>query len=200
MFLINIYLRFALMAVTIIGGIALWAAFGTWYGLPFILIGLILLIGYFVLGTVQSSAQMVQSQDFAAAEKRLNMTIKPNWLYGPIRSTYFILKSTFASQRKDFAEAERWLNLANEQPMNSDDERAMVLIQLASIEANKQKWPAVQKYLKELESLKIKEPQIKQQVAEFQKAFKNRGIMKKAGQMKGGFRQPGGKKRRPRMR
>ncbi len=200
MFLINIYLRFALMAVTIIGGIALWAAFGTWYGLPFILIGLILLIGYFVLGTVQSSAQMVQSQDFAAAEKRLNMTIKPNWLYGPIRSTYFILKSTFASQRKDFAEAERWLNLANEQPMNSDDERAMVLIQLASIEANKQKWPAVQKYLKELESLKIKEPQIKQRVAEFQKAFKNRGIMKKAGQMKGGFRQPGGKKRRPRMR
>ncbi len=200
MFLINIYLRIALMAGTIFGGIALWAAYGTWYGLPFILIGLILLIGYFILGTVQSSAQMIQAQDFAGAEKRLNMTVKPNWLYGPIRSTYFILKSTFAQQKKDFVEAEKWLNLANQQPMNSDDERAMVLIQLAGIEANKQKWPAVQKYLKELESLKIKEPQIKEQVAEFQKAFKNRGLMKKAGQMKGGFRQPGGKRRRPKMR
>jgi len=200
MFLINIYLRIALMAGTIFGGIALWAAYGTWYGLPFILIGLILLIGYFILGTVQSSAQMIQAQDFAGAEKRLNMTIMPNWLYGPIRSTYFILKSTFAQQKKDFVEAEKWLNQANQQPMNSDDERAMVLIQLASIEANKQKWPAVQKYLKELEGLKIKEPQIKEQVAEFQKAFKNRGLMKKAGQMKGGFRQPGGKRRRPKMR
>ncbi len=200
MFLINIYLRIALMAGTIFGGIALWAAYGTWYGLPFILIGLILLIGYFILGTVQSSAQMIQAQDFAGAEKRLNMTIMPNWLYGPIRSTYFILKSTFAQQKKDFVEAEKWLNQANQQPMNSDDERAMVLIQLAGIEANKQKWPAVQKYLKELEELKIKEPQIKEQVAEFQKAFKNRGLMKKAGQMKGGFRQPGGKRRRPKMR
>lgn len=188
------------MATTILGGIALWAAYGTWYGLPFILIGVILLIGYFILGTVQSSAQMIQTQDFAGAEKRLNMTIKPNWLYGPIRSTYFILKSTFAQQKKNFAEAEKWLNLANEQPMNSDDERAMVIIQLAGIEANKQRWPSVQKYLKELEGLKIKEPQIKEQVAEFQKAFKNRGVMKKAGQMKGGFRQPGGKKRRPKMR
>jgi len=200
MFLINIYLRIALMAGTIFGGIALWAAYGTWYGLPFILIGLILLIGYFIFGTVQSSAQMIQAQDFAGAEKRLNMTVKPNWLYGPIRSTYFILKSTFAQQKKDFVEAEKWLNLAHQQPMNSDDERAMVLIQLASIGANKQKWPAVQKYLKELESLKIKEPQIKEQVAEFQKAFKNRGLMRKAGQMKGGFRQPGGKRRRPKMR
>ena len=200
MFLINIYLRIALMAGTILGGIALWAAYGTWYGLPFILIGLTLLVGYFILGTVQSSAQMIQAQDFEAAEKRLNMTIMPNWLYGPIRSTYFILKRTFAQQKKDFGEAEKWLNQANQQPMNSDDERAMVLIQLAGIEANKQKWPAVQKYLKELEGLKIKEPQIKEQVTEFQKAFKNRGMMKKAGQMKGGLRQPGGKKRRPKMR
>jgi len=200
MFLINIYLRIALMAGTIFGGAALWAAFGTWYGLPFILIGLILLIGYIILGTVQSSAQMIQAQDFVGAEKRLNMTLKPNWLYGPIRSTYFILKSTFAQQKKDFVEAEKWLNQAADQPMNSDDERAMVLIQLAGIEANKQKWPAVQKYLKELEGLKIKEPQIKEQVLEFQKAFKNRGLMKKAGQMKGGFRQQGGKRRRPKMR
>ncbi len=200
MFLINIYLRFAIMAVTIFGGIGLWVAYGTWYGLPFILIGLVLLVGYFMLGTVQSSAQMLQTQDFAGAEKRLNLTFKPNWLYGPIKSTYFMLKSTFATQRKDLGEAERWLNLAKEQPVNSDDERAMVLIQLAGIEANKQKWPSVQKYLKELEGLNIKEPMIKQQVEDFQKAYKNRGLMKKAGQMKGGFRQPGGKRRRPKMR
>lgn len=200
MFLINIHLRIALMAGTILGGIALWAIYGTWYGLPFILIGLTLLIGFFLLGTVQSSAQLLQNQDFAGAEKRLNMTIKPNWLYGPIRSTFYILKSSFASQRKDFAEAENWLNLAKDQPMNSDDERAMVLVQLAGIEANKQRWPAVQRYLKELNALNIKEPMIKQQVEDFNKAFKNRGIMKKAGQMKGGFRQPGGKKRRPKMR
>ena len=189
------------MALTIVGGIVLWAVYGTWYGLPFVLIGLVLLTGYFLFGTVQSAAQLIQKQQFAEAEKRLALTLAPKWLYGPIRATYYILKSTFATQRKEFAEAERLLNLAKEQPMNTDDERAMVLIQLAGIEANRQQWSAVQRYLTELKKLKIREPMIRQQVEDFQKAFKNRGVLKHTTKRGGGqVVRPGGKRRRPRMR
>ena len=40
MFTINIYLRFAAIAAGFILGIGLWAAYGFWYGFPFLLIGI----------------------------------------------------------------------------------------------------------------------------------------------------------------
>lgn len=51
MFTINVYLRFALIVGGIIGGAALWAAYGFWYGFPFLLVGVLLLVGYLLLGT-----------------------------------------------------------------------------------------------------------------------------------------------------
>ena len=69
MFTINIYLKFALIALGLIGGIIMSATMGFWYGFPFILIGLGLLISYFLLGTVASAGQLLQTQDFNAAEK-----------------------------------------------------------------------------------------------------------------------------------
>ena len=39
MFTINIYLRFALIGLGIIGGSLLWSAYGFWYGFPFLLVG-----------------------------------------------------------------------------------------------------------------------------------------------------------------
>ncbi len=69
MFTINIYLRFALMALTLGGGILLAFIFGFWYSFPLILVGIILLVGYILLGTVQSSAMMMQNTDLLGAEK-----------------------------------------------------------------------------------------------------------------------------------
>ena len=63
MFTINIYLKFALIAVSLIGGIALSAAWGFWYGFPLILAGVVLLISYIALGTVQSAAVLMQEGD-----------------------------------------------------------------------------------------------------------------------------------------
>ena len=51
------------MAVTIIGGIILSVMYGFWYGFPIWFAGLILLVGYFMLGTVGSAGQILQSQD-----------------------------------------------------------------------------------------------------------------------------------------
>ena len=48
-FSINIYLRFALIALGVIGGTALWVAFGFWYGIWFLIAGLVLLTGYLLL-------------------------------------------------------------------------------------------------------------------------------------------------------
>ena len=200
MFSINIYLRFALMAVLIIGGVALAFAVSFWYALPLILIGLALLAGYFLLGTVQSSAVFVQNQDMDGAEKRMALTIKPEWLYKPNKSVFYMLKGTIAAQRQDFETAEMHYLQAQKVGFTTDNEKAIVLLSIANFRAQKNNWVGAENYMRQLRELKITEPMIKEQMATMEKAMKQRGQVN--AQMRQGYRgfTPGGKRPRPKMR
>lgn len=202
MFVIHPYLRFALIAALTAGGVALWSFFGFWYGIWFLLVAVVLLVGYFILGTIGPAAKAIQTSDFDKAEKLLNLTIKPNWLYSANKAYYYILKGTIALARKDTEEGEKWLKIAEQIKLPSDNERAMIQLQLATISANKQKWNQAQIHYKNLKMLKITDPNIKEQMKQFEVAFENRGQAKAAIRMGGqsGMFQPGGKRRRPKMR
>ncbi len=202
MFTINIYLRFALIAICLLGGIGLMLAYGFWYAFPFLLTGIILLAGYIAFGTVNSAGQLVQQMQFVEAEDRLRLTWKPDWLYKTPRAFYYILKGTLAMQRKSQDEAEEYLEKARAIDLPTDNEKAMVELQLASIHANRGRWKQAQVAYHNLKKLNITEPQIKMQVAEFDKVMKNRGSIQQAKRMnKGGIpTKPGGKRRRPKMR
>lgn len=202
MFVIHPYLRFALIAALTAGGVALWSFFGFWYGIWFLLVAVVLLVGYFILGTIGPAAKAIQTSDFDKAEKLLNLTIRPNWLYSANKAYYYILKGTIALARKDTEEGEKWLKIAEQIKLPSDNERAMIQLQLATISANKQKWNQAQIHYKNLKMLKITDPNIKEQMKQFEVAFENRGQAKAAIRMGGqsGMFQPGGKRRRPKMR
>ena len=198
---INIYLRFALIAVGIIAGTIMSFTLGFWYGFPFVLIGLVLLAGYFLLGTVASAGQLVQLQDFDGAEKRLGLTFFPRLLYVTNRAMYFIMLGSIAAQRKDNDKAEDFFNKALELKLPSDNEKAMVYLQLSNLNASKQKWSLAKKQFSELKKLKVTEPQLKEQIGLFEKAMNQSGQIK-AQQRMGGTRgmAGGGKRRRPKMR
>ncbi len=203
MFVIHPYLRFALIAALTAGGVALWSFFGFWYGIWFVLVALVLLGGYFILGTIGPAAKAIQTSDFDKAEKLLSLTLKPNWLYSANKAYYYILKGTIALARKDTEEGEKWLKIAEQIKLPSDNERAMIQLQLATIAANKQKWNQAQIHYKNLKQLKITDANIKEQMKQFEVAFENRGQAKAAMRMGGGqsgMFQPGGKRRRPKMR
>lgn len=206
MFTINIYLRFALMGILTLGGIALSAAFGFWYGFPFILIGLGLAVGYVLLGTVQSAAELMQTGDMTAANQRLALTLKPEWLYVTNRAYYYMLKGTMAMSEKNTEEGEVYLNKAQALKLPTDNEKAMIELQLASIKANKGKIKEAEAHMRTLKSLKVTEAMIKNQIEEFDKALKqNKGQLNAAnrmGAMRGQMAQRGGssKRRRPPMR
>ena len=187
MFTLNIYLRFALIALCLGGGIILAITYSFWYAFPFILIGLILLIGYLLLGTVQSAAGLMQTMQFDEADKRLALTLKPDWLYKTNRAFFYMLKGTIALNRKDNDNAEIWLNKAQEIELPSDNEKGMVLLQLANIQASKGNWNSAKMHFSKLKKLKITEPQLKDQLKMFEKAIANRGQMKhmRSGQMRG---------------
>ena len=205
MFQINIYLRFALMAITFVGGLALMfiKGLGFWYGFPLVLVGLILLTGYLLLGTINSTAMLVQENKLEEADKRLKLTVFPGLLYVANRAYYYMLKGTIALSKKEMDEGEMWLRKAQEVKLPTDNEKAMLELQLANIAASKGRWNQAQLHFRKLKELKITETAIKDQVKQFEKALENRGQMKAAMRMGApgaATMQPGGKRRRPKMR
>jgi len=202
---INIYVLIGLTAVMLLGGIALAIFFGFWYAFPLLLIGLIMFAVYIFFGSVNSAAKHIQDGDFDGAEKKLALTLKPDWLYVTQRAFYYIMKGSIAMNNKDMEEAESLFDTALGMNLPSDNERGMVLLQLANINASKQKWKAAKNYFRELKKLNITETQIKGQVAEFEKALASSGQMKAARSMgKQGMQMMRGggksKRRRPKMR
>ena len=186
MFTINIYLRFALIGILLVGGTILAFMYGFWYAFPFLLVGILILLGYVFLGTVQSAAQLVQEMRFEEAEKRLGLTFNYNWLYKTNRAFYCMIKGTLAMQNKQNDEAEEWLEKAQKIELPSDNEKAMVLLQLANIHANKGKWNNAKVHFRNAKKLKVTEPQLKTQIKQFEKALTNRGQMKHQRTMRGG--------------
>src|SRR5690625_37292 len=202
MFTINIYLRLALIVATLGGAIILTSWYGFWYAFPFYLIGIILLVGYILFGTIQSAAQKMQLMDIAGTEKRLNLTLSPRLLYSANRAYYYMLKGTIAQHQKDVDLSEHYFQLAKATKLPTDNERAMVNIQLANMQANRGNWPMARQLYREVQKLSITEPQIKEQVEEFGKIIKNSGNIKavQSGRYRGMMGQQSKKRRRPRMR
>ncbi len=202
--IINIYLRFALMALFLGGGIILAFWQGFLYALPFLLVGIALLVGYLLLGTIQSASQMVQDENFAEAKKRLGLTLKPNWLYKDFRPVYHMLQGTIAAQQGDESAAESWFREAEGSDLGGDNEKAMVQMQLANIDAKKGKWQAAEQRLKKIKKLKVTQPELKEQIKMFDKAMSrsNLGQMKhmRQGGKGGAMTGRSGKRRRPKMR
>jgi len=203
---INIYLKLALIFVFLVGGILLAVFQGFWYALPLLLIGLGLLASYILLGTVQSTSEFIQNMDFDGAQKRLNMTLKPKWLYVTNRAMYFILQGTILTNKGDGKGAENYFNKALDLKLPTDNEKGMVLMQLATIHANKGNLAGAKNYFNQAKKLKITESQIKEQLNYMEKAIQqNQAQMKAARSMgKSGMQMMrgggGGKRRRPKMR
>ncbi len=203
MFTINPYLKIALIVVGIGGGVVLSMTQGFWYGFPLWLAGLILLVAYFLLGTVGTAAKALQTENFDKAEKILNLTIFPRLLYATNRAYFYMLKGNIAMFRKDIETGEMYLKKAEAINVPTDNEKAMIQIQLANIAASKNRWKQAQVHYRNLKNLKLTDANIKEQKKMLEKALQNRGQMKAAARMGkagGAMMRQGGKRKRPKMR
>jgi len=154
MFKINIYLKFAIIAACFAIWGLLWATQGFWYAFIFLLVGLGFLASYLLLGTIQSAAEMMQPSapgqvpDVDAAEKQLNLTFFPKLLYPANRSYYYMLKGTIAQMRKDNAGAEKYLKMAQSVKMPTDNDQAMIELQMANMAAQSQNFTKAKLHLR----------------------------------------------------
>ena len=204
MFIINIYLRFALIAGGILGGILLWSGFGFWYGFPLLLTGIILLSGYLMLGTILSTNQLLSQQRLDEAEARLKLTFFPKLLLVGYKGVYFMTLGAVAMQKRDYNTAEIWVKKSLDAGLPTDNERGAALLQLVMIAAGKNNIKGAQKHFADLKKLNVTEPMLKEQIKEVDKQLKMAGnaTMNPAtmAMMGGrGFR-PGSKRKMPKMR
>ena len=203
MFTIHPYLKFALIAVFTIGGIVMMATLPWGYGLPILIIGLVLLATYILLGTIQHTAKVMQAdQNYLEAEKWLNLTLNPKWLYVTNRAYYYMMKGTIAQGLGRTDEAETWLTKAQTLNLPTDNEKAAVQLQLAGIAIQRKKLNIAKNYMRNLKELNVTEPMLKDQIKQFDKAMSQQGQMKMAQQsgmiQKGGVPlNPRSKRRRP---
>jgi tetratricopeptide (TPR) repeat protein len=204
MYTINIYTRFALMAGGLLLGILLWAMFGFWYGILFILASIGLSVGYFLMGTIQSAAMMMQSGDIDAVERQLNLTRYPEYLLPQNHAYYYLLKGGIAGQRKDYDLSEQHYLKAESIGLPSDNEKAMVYLAIVNFRLQKNKWAEAEEYYKKLKVLNISEPMLKEQIQQVDQVMRNKTqIQAQQAQMnRPGFRgfAPGSKQTRPKPR
>jgi hypothetical protein len=206
MFTINIYLRFALIALGLVGGILLSAAYGFWYGFPFILIAILLLAGYLMLGTIMSTNVLLGQMRFDEAEARLKMTFFPRILLVGYRGVFYMTQAAIHMQRKEWNTSEELLKKALNLGLPSDNERGAALLQLMMIGAQKGNRNLIPTQMAELKKLNITEPNLKAQIKDVEQQLKlakqnpmNPSTLAMMGG-RNGFRQGSGKRPRPRMR
>ncbi len=198
MFTISLKIKIAAIIIGILGGLTLIFTAGFWYGFPFVLIGIGFLVSYILLGTVQSAAQLLEKMKFVEAEDRLKWTLNPNWLYVTNRAFYYIMKGSIAANLNRADEAEGYFEKAKDLKLPSDNERALVYLQLANIKANQGKWTQAKSYFHQVKKFNVSEGMLKDQIKQFEKALGQSGnaVHLRSGQAM----QPGGKRRRPKMR
>ncbi len=173
MFVIPVKTRFILIAVLIIGGILVsFLPYGLAYSWLLYIPGLVLLVGYFLLGTVGPASKALQMGDLEGAEKQLSYTWKPNWMLKWNRGTYHFLLGTIAVQRRDFEKTELYMNKALEVGLPSDDFTAQVYLVLAQVSAAKGKRTAAKNHIRSAKKLNIKQAEVIQGIKQIEQQLK----------------------------
>jgi hypothetical protein len=149
----------------------------------------------------------MQIGDYDGTEKRLNLILKPDWLYTTNRAYFYLLKGSVLIAKKNIDEGELYLKKAQAIELPSDNEKAMIELQLANISASKGKWKIAEIHMRTIKQLKVTESTLKEQIKQFEKSLGNQGQMKAASRMgaigQQSMRVAGtgkGKRRRPPMR
>lgn len=79
---------------------------GLWVSWIFFLIAILMVIAHYMIGPITLIQKHVEEGDIEGAQYLLSRVKRPQWLYKPIRSAYYMLKSNFSTLNENFEDAE----------------------------------------------------------------------------------------------
>lgn len=156
------------IVITFIPGLGLGWSFIFW------LIFLVFLVGYFLLGTISAASKKLNEGDIDSAERILGYTRFPKLLLKMNQAYFQLLKGMIALQKGDKTEGEELLNDAMAKGLPTDNDKAMVLLNLAYLNYEKRKFNIAKGQVRQIKELDTSDPTVQVKVAELEQALKVR--------------------------
>lgn len=110
----------------------------TWWvaWIPF-LIAVLMIVAHFMIGPMTLLQGYMEAGDFEGAQKMLSRVKKPEWLYKPLRSSYFMLRGQLSATSDNLDQAEQDFKQSLAAGMTEKGAEGTAYLQLGSIAAKK---------------------------------------------------------------
>ncbi len=147
--------RIALGAIVAI--LAGYAALQGWYELSAVggLITAYMVWSYFRQGTVALASKAFHQKDYPTAERLLDQIKDPDKLARSRRGYYEFIYGNIELKRGNTLKAERHFQIASLFPLRSENDKALVLVQLANLNLAKREFEKAGVYAAKAKELKI---------------------------------------------
>lgn len=120
-------------------GLGFWLGFEvTWWlaWIPF-LIAILMVVAHFMIGPMTLIQRYVEEGDMDGAQQLMSKVKKPEWLYKPVRSSYYMLRANISTMSDDLETAEADLRKGLESGMPEKEYEGTAYLQLGSIALKK---------------------------------------------------------------
>ncbi len=97
------------------------------------LLAILFVAAHFLIGPMTLIQGYVESGDIEGAQKLLARVKKPEWLYKPVRSSYYMLRGNLSTMNEDLDQAEIDLKKSLEAGITEKGYEGSALLQLGSI-------------------------------------------------------------------
>ena len=121
-----------------------------------IVLGILLLVwSYFRQGTVMLAAKAFHEKDLTKAEDLLRQIKDPDRLSKRRRGFYEFIYANIELDRNNYEAAERHFQIASRFPLRNDNDKGIILVQLANLSLRKKEYIKAQAYVDKAKTLKI---------------------------------------------
>lgn len=121
-----------------------------------VLLGILMLVwSYFRQGTVMLAAKAFQQKDFPKAEALLREIKDPDYLSKNRRGFYEFIYGNVELHKNNYEEAERHFQIASRFPLRNENDKGIILIQLANLNLRKKEFEKAKAYVEKAKTLKI---------------------------------------------
>lgn len=146
-----VFNRLPIAAVLIVLGllIGFGVQFGWWMAwIPF-LIAALMIVAHFMVGPMTLLQAYIERGDMDGAQALLTKVKRPQWLYKPLRSTYFMMRGQLsAATTEDLDSAEEDFKKSLAAGMTEKGAEGTAYLQLGSIAAKKGNWKDAYEHLR----------------------------------------------------
>ena len=119
-----------------------------WLGWLPMLIAILMVVAHFLIGPMTLIQRYVEDGDMEGAQNLLDRVKKPEWLYKPVRSSYYMLRANLSTMGEDLDKAEADLKKGLESGMPEKEYEGTAYLQLGSIAFKKGNTKEAYEYLR----------------------------------------------------